>query len=71
MDEVNHQYKVNVYVNLTSSHATALYPQFLIQSILKGAFEDDDFEFNLRLTPMPITKEVADKGDILDAKSIE
>ena len=53
MDEKRHKYKVITYVNMTSPFSTMLYPQFIIESIMKDAFKDDKFEFKFRTTPLP------------------
>ena len=42
-DGVAHNYQVNAQLNLTSQDVTALYPQFMYESILKTAMNDPDF----------------------------
>ena len=66
MDEQRHKYKVLSYANATSPYSNQFYPQFLIQSIMKGALDDEDFEFNLKVTPMPTPKENFEQGSFLD-----
>lgn len=68
MDEERHKYKLNTYTNLTSPFSTSAYSQYIIQSILKDVFDDDDFEFNVKVSSMPITKVIEDKGNYLAAK---
>jgi len=65
MDETRHKYKVISYVNVTSPWSSALYPQFLIESIMKTALKDDDFEFKVRVSSLPVPKELLDKGNYL------
>ena len=48
MDEEKHHYKFMTYVNITSPFSTMVYPQFMIESILKNALDDDSFEFKVR-----------------------
>ena len=48
MDEENNKYMFLTHVNLTSPFSTLLYPQFMIESVLKNALDDDDFEFKVR-----------------------
>jgi len=42
------QYKFMSFVNLTSSDASGLYPQFMYESILKVATQDENFKFKTR-----------------------
>ena len=65
MDEDKHQYKIMSYVNTTSTFSTGVYPQFILESVMKTAFNDDDFEFKVRTTPLPTPKETLDKGTYL------
>ena len=48
MDEEKNKYMFLTHVNLTSPFSTLLYPQFMIESVLKHALDDDDFEFKVR-----------------------
>lgn len=48
MDEQRHMYKFITYVNITSPFVTQAYPQFMIESIMKTALNDDDFEIKFR-----------------------
>ena len=57
-DTVTQQYKFYNHMNLTNADATALYPQWMYESILKTATNRSDFEFKVRSTPMPTTNEV-------------
>jgi hypothetical protein len=52
------QYKFYAFNNSTFGEGSVLYPQFMYESILKVATGDDDFEFKVRNTPMPITNAV-------------
>jgi len=56
-DPKKHQYKFYSFINSTAGDGFALYPQFMYESILKVATQDDDFEFKVRNTPYPITNE--------------
>ena len=53
------------HVNLTSPFSTLLYPQFMIESILKNALDDDDFEFKVKQTALPAPYENVQKGSLL------
>ena len=61
MDEERHSYKFLTFVNLTESFSKQLYPQFMIESVMKNAMEDDDFEMKVRSTPFPMPAEVEGK----------
>ena len=54
MDEEKHHYKFLSYVNCTDLYSTQLFPQFMIESVMKTALNDDDFELKIRSTPFPI-----------------
>ena len=70
MDEDIHRYKILTHVNATSPHSPGLYPQFIIESVLKTAFDDPDFEFKVRLTSMPAPWNITDKGDYLASEDL-
>lgn len=70
MDEEKNQYKILSYVNSTSPFSTLLYPQFILESVLKNAFEDDEFELKWRATPFPAPYETRSLGDYLDSKNL-
>ena len=57
-------------MNATSPFSTLLYPQFILESVLKNAFDDDDFEFKLRATPFPAPHENTAKGSYLTTKDL-
>lgn len=59
IDEDVHRYKILTHVNATSPHGLGLYTQFIVESVLKTALDDDDFEFKVRMTSMPETDETA------------
>ena len=67
MDEDLHKYKFLSYVNVTSPIVTQTYPQFMIESIMKTALDDDDFEFKVRQTPFPAPLETTEVGNYLTA----
>ena len=48
MDEVKHHYKFLSYVNCTDLYSPALFPQFMIESVMKTALNDDNFELKVR-----------------------
>lgn len=54
-DSVNNHYQFLTFVNITSQDATGLYPQFMYESILKQATNNNDFKFKIRNTPYPPT----------------
>ena len=61
MDEDRHSYKFISYVNITDPFTTQYFPQFMIESVMKNAMEDDDFEMKVRSTPFPMPAEVEGK----------
>ena len=61
MDEERHSYKFLTFVNLTESFSKQLCPQFMIESVMKNAMEDDNFEMKVRSTPFPIPAEMDGK----------
>ena len=65
MDEERHKYRFISYVNVTVPYSSALFPQFMLESILKTAFDDDDFEFKVKAKPFPVTHDVKAKGSYL------
>lgn len=52
-DPDSKQYQFISYVNLTSQDSSALFPQFMYESILKEATNDPEFSFKVRNTPYP------------------
>lgn len=42
----------------------------MIESVLKNAFDDDNFEFKVRQTPLPAPKEILDKSNFLTSKDL-
>lgn len=50
------QFKVAAFLNLTSQDVTALYPQFMYESILKLATGNPNFKFKVTTTPYPVTE---------------
>ena len=70
MNEETNQYLFMAHVNLTSPFSTLVYPQLMIESILKNALDDDDFEFKFKVTPLPAPKEIKDKGSFLNSKDM-
>ena len=65
MDEERHKYKLLSYSNTTAPFSTGLFPQFIIESVMKTALDDDDFEFKTKITALPMPKEIREKGDFL------
>jgi len=47
-------YNIVNFLNVTSQDVTALYPQYIYQSILRVATNDPDFVFDVTSTPYPI-----------------
>ena len=45
-------------MNITSPLSTAFFPEFIVQSVMKTAMGDDDFEFRVRTTPFPTPDDV-------------
>ena len=68
MDEEKHQYKILSYVNVTSPYSALLYPQFIVESVLRNALDDDEFELKFRTTPFPAPHETVSKGSFLTSK---
>ena len=70
MNEETHQYKFMSYVNVTSSVANYVYTQFMLESVMKVATGDDQFELKVRTTPFPATKWVQDTGTFLTSMDL-
>ena len=70
MDEEKHHYKFTSYVNVTSPHVGQTFPHFMLESIMKTALNNDDFEIKYRQTPFPIPHENLEMGSFLTAKSL-
>ena len=66
MDEDRHKYKILSYSNITAPFSTSLFPQFIIESVMKTALDDDEFEFKTKVTALPIPKEIRDKGNFMN-----
>ena len=62
MDEDEHKYKILSYSNLTAPFSTSLFPQFILESVMKTALNDDSFEFNVKVSSLPTPADVLDKG---------
>jgi ATP-binding cassette subfamily A (ABC1) protein 3 len=54
-NKADQQYKFVSHLNLTAYDSPGLYPQFMYESIMKQATDNDDFKFKVRLTPYPPT----------------
>lgn len=65
MDEDRHKYKILSYSNITAPFSTSLFPQFILESVMKTALNDDDFEFKVKVSPMPTPKDIKDKGSFM------
>lgn len=63
-------YKFISYVNMTSSMGVGHFPQYMYEAILKTALEDEDFEFKVRSTPVPLTQEIKYRVATSDAGTI-
>ena len=58
LNTTSHRYMFSTLVNITSPHASVLYPQFMLEAILKLATDDPEFEFKVKSTPYPIQAEI-------------
>lgn len=65
MDEDRHKYKILSYMNLTAPYSTSLFPQFIIESVMKTVLDDDEFEFKTKVTALPTPKETLDRGSFM------
>lgn len=56
-DKSAQQYQFVSHLNTTSQDVVAMYPQFMYESILKAANDNQDFKFKIRSTPyVPTTR---------------
>ena len=55
---------------MTSIGASILFPQFMYESILKTANNDEDFEFKVRSTPYPVMREIKEDNAKMEASVI-
>ena len=53
-------YQIVNFLNVTSQDVTAMYPQYMYQSILRVATGDPDFTFSVTTTPYPIYQKFKD-----------
>ena len=56
------QFKVSVFLNLTSQDVTALYPHFMYEAVLKSATGNSNLKFEVTTTPFPITQRMRNRG---------
>lgn len=61
MDEDRHSYKFISYVNITDPFTTQYFPQFMIESVMKNAMENENFEMKVRSSPFPAGAEMDGK----------
>jgi hypothetical protein len=55
-DKVNKQYSFITYVNTTSQDAAGLFPQFMYESILRDALDNQELSFKVKTSPLPHAK---------------
>ena len=53
-------YNIINYLNVTSQEATAMFPQYMYQAILRVATDDPEFTFNVINQPFPIYQKFID-----------
>ena len=54
LNSTSNKYMFTTLVDITSPHASILFPQFALDAILKVATRDPEFEFRTRSTPFAI-----------------
>ena len=55
-DNANKQYSFITYVNSTSQDAAGLFPQFMYESILRDALNNEELSFKIKTSPLPRAK---------------
>lgn len=56
MSKADHHYFYVNIVNVTSPHTAALFPNFMLESILRNALDQPKFNFKVRITPIELTQ---------------
>ena len=69
-DDVNQQYQLISWLNLTSQDAAGLYPVFAYEAILKTATRNIDFKLKFRSTPYPPTDMVRSSLKVTSTNTI-
>ena len=59
-NKITNQFKIVNYLNITSQDVTALYPQYMLQAILRTATDDPDLNFDVTSVPFPIYQKFKD-----------
>ena len=54
LNSTSHHYMFTTLVNITSPHASILFPQFMLEAVLRLATDDPEFEFKTKSTAYPI-----------------
>jgi len=53
-NKLTNQFLIVNYLNITSQDVTALYPQYMLQAILRTATDDPELNFDVTSVPFPI-----------------
>lgn len=61
------QFYINSYINTTSQDATAAFPQFMYQSVLKTASGNPNFNFTVVNSPFPVLAVFKQRSKIANA----
>ena len=68
--QADQYYEFVSLVNLTSIDSAGLYPNFMYESILKTATDNQDFKFKVRSTPYPPTRFILDRVVVSATNSV-
>jgi hypothetical protein len=64
--EANNQtknFKVATFINLTSQDASAVWPQYMYEAILKTASGREDLQFSIKNQPFPIKSKMRERQE--------
>ena len=50
-----------MFNNISTYHSMYLFPQFGYEAVIKYALEDPDLEYKVKVTPLPVPSEAADR----------
>ena len=58
LDSQDHKYFFTTLVDITSPHSSVLFPQFMLEAILRQVTDDSEFEFKTKSTAFPIQENI-------------
>jgi len=62
LNTTSHKYMFTTLVNLQSPHSSVVYPQLMLEAVLRLATKDPEFEFKTKSTPYPLQEALEKKS---------